>query len=111
MSLRTLFSKTSAFFWQHSRLWMPVLLAEGVKFLVAEVATPIRHAAIDALLPRSVLGGYAGPENHLPVASFLAGVSIKWRVPHLREAKVGSFAQSANFFRRGKASALPLRLS
>lgn len=63
--------------WQQQRLLLPVLLADGVKFVLLAAEKPARIAVETALLPRSVLGGYGGPEPLPGHVVLVAGV-MNW---------------------------------
>ncbi|SDF98258.1 hypothetical protein [Terriglobus roseus] len=71
MTLRELFSKSAELLWQNPRLLLPVLLADGVKFVLSAVEKQATGVVIRALLPKSVLGGYAGPAR-MPASIWMA---------------------------------------
>jgi hypothetical protein len=75
---RRVFSKTAEIFWQYPWLWVPVLAVDAGRYIAVEVIGVLRRAAISALIPRSVLGGYAGPENHLPFLPLIVGGALEW---------------------------------
>lgn len=77
MTFGSLLRRSVELLWQHPRLLLPVLLADGMKYVLLATEKPARIAVEAALLPRSVLGGYGGAERMSGNVVLIAGV-MNW---------------------------------
>jgi len=88
MSVRQVWRETAALFWEYPRLWLPVLGADLLSFLLIRLQKFVTHELIKHLLlgPSSVFGG----GQSLPESS--------WRVLTLKAATLGAPFVWATYF-------------
>lgn len=74
--MQTLWRKTSELFWQYPILWLPILIADILQFLLLQFQRLVnqRIVAFVAEGPRSVLGGPPDPPANPYLATMKAGL-------------------------------------
>ena len=72
--MRDLFRRVSFLFWQYPILWLPVLVADLLKFLLMQLNRAGGVAIADHFAPHSVLGGT--PEPLSPYSQSLTKISL-----------------------------------